>query len=240
MKKKKVIQSVILAFFILGFMAGVPSVHAISLKGEDNVENWQSDDEPGISVKFSNTSGITWVWDTLRKIIALSLIGLLLAWLLPNFLVSADAILRIKPGASLGMGTLIFFSFPLGVILLIVVIVALAFLFSLATLGNIAGLVALLGMGATVTLIISFIVILSYLVKIIMSFFLGRMIISLVKQEWREKVWLNTLIGSILIALLISIPWVGWMISFIIDLFGLGVLWLFPRKVNDDKEEEGD
>ncbi len=171
------------------------------------------------------SAGIEWALMFLRKLAALVLLGLLSVWLLPSFLDHSIEKFADRPWASLGVGSLIFIIFPIAILIGAGVIALIVFLFSLATLSHLAVWVALSGGAVIFTTVILFGLIITFLAKILAGLWLGRLIISLINKDWAKKDWLCFLVGVFLITLLINIPWVGWLLSFITDLFTLGTLW---------------
>jgi len=63
---------------------------------------------------------------------------------------------------------------------------------------------------------------------IYMSF--GKMILARLKPDWVEhKFWLMV-IGVLVVAVMITLPWIGWLFKLAGILFGLGALWIFGRE----------
>jgi hypothetical protein len=65
-----------------------------------------------------------------------------------------------------------------------------------------------------------------YLSKLVASFLVGRLILERIKPEWAESRYWPMVLGVILFAILVSIPYVGWLIGTLAMLFGLGALFL--------------
>ncbi len=180
--------------------------------------------------RAARPAALTWLLRTIRRIVALIIVALLLAWLIPTLLKRPALEVQARPGPSVGWGALIFFLFPLAVLLLAGIIILLAILLGIISLGNLTGSVIMLGIAGVLALVVSFGLAVTYLTKAILGYWGGHFILSRLNSDWAAKPVLVTLVGVILVALLISIPFLGWLFSLIINLFGLGALWLWLRK----------
>jgi hypothetical protein len=76
-----------------------------------------------------------------------------------------------------------------------------------------------------------------YFSKVIVAFWLGRLLFRRFLPKYQQtSVW-ALLVGVLLFALIVSIPYLGWVASVIATMFGLGALWLvaFPRRVMEQE-----
>ncbi len=181
-------------------------------------------------VSHSETPLFQWFWKTLQKLIALLIVSGLFAWLLPDALTTPQAALKEKTGRSIGVGALIFVIYPLALIVGAGIIVLLVFLFNVIKMGNLAGMILIIGLVGLLILILGYVLILSCYIKAILGLWLGQFILSLIKKEWAKNIIISALIGAFLVAILVRIPWVGWFISLIIDLAGLGAIWFSMKQ----------
>jgi hypothetical protein len=165
----------------------------------------------------------------LRRGIALILLGLLLAWLVPAWVVRPASELQNRPWASLGWGFIVLFLFPPALFLLTGLIILVAILLGALTLGNLMGVTVVLGTTFIVSLITAFWLVVSYLAKIVVAYTAGRWIVAQFKPEWTIKPYASLLVGTILLAILIAIPFLGLIANVIITLLGLGTLFLVAR-----------
>lgn len=180
--------------------------------------------------RATRSAAVTWLLRTIRRIVALIIVALLLAWLIPALLKRPALEVQARPGPSVGWGALIFFLFPLAVFVLAGIIILLALLLGIISLGNLTGSVIMLGIAGILALVVSFGLAVTYLTKAILGYWGGHFILSRLNSDWVAKPVLVTLVGVVLVALLISIPFLGWIFSLAINLFGLGALWLWLRK----------
>ncbi len=178
-----------------------------------------------------------WALDLLRTIITLTVIGLLLGWLFPNFLGAAEFKLQTEPMPSLGWGVVAYAAFYFALLVVFTAMIIGAIVFGFLSLGGLSGAIVALGLLTLFALVVGFILTIAYLTKIIVSVLSGKLILARVKPELaNHKVW-PLVIGVILLSLIMSIPFVGWLVKLIIVLFGLGALWLLGRDQFGKKEE---
>jgi hypothetical protein len=173
-----------------------------------------------------------WAVASLRNLLTLLLFGLLMGWLFPRFMRLLPANLRAEPITSLGWGAILFAAAFFGAF----VIVLVALFLTVAGLGwNIIGLAWLLLtiLGAT------FFLATSYLSKVIVGETIGRWILSRRSPALAEhKIWpmVVGLVAVVLVIALLRFPllplgFFGWMLNFLVILFGLGALWTWGRQL---------
>ena len=167
---------------------------------------------------------VGWIVTTIRRLVALLLVGLLVAWLAPRWITAPVEKLKAQPWPSLGWGALIFFLVPPAFIALLVILALVVGVLMLVTLGNLGGPIAVIGFAAIVVAIVLYTLILSYLTKLAAGYLVGRLLFP--ADEWAEKPILPTLVGVIFVVVLTRIPVIGWLLSFAISLFGLGAIGL--------------
>ena len=178
-----------------------------------------------------------WALDLLRTIITLTAIGLLFGWLFPNFLGAAEYKLQTETWPSLGWGVVAYAAFYFALLVVFTTMIIGAIIFGFLSLGGLSGAIVALGLLTLFALIVGFILTVAYLTKIIVSVLSGKLILARVKPELaNHKVW-PLVIGVILLSLIMSIPFLGWLVKLIIVLFGLGALWLLGREQFSKKED---
>jgi cytoskeletal protein CcmA (bactofilin family) len=167
-----------------------------------------------------------WFLRNLRRFLALVVVALLLAWLAPAWIVRPAGRLLTDPWPSLGFGAATLFGFPVAMLVFSTVIVLLAILLGLVTLGNLSASVVWLGIATVVALSVAFGLLVAYVAKIVVAYWGGHVVLKSVNPKWAENRFWSVLLGVVLVAILLSIPFVGWLIGLAITLFGLGTLWL--------------
>ncbi len=190
--------------------------------------------QPGEEAARATRSPVlVWLLGFVRGFVALLLAGLLLVWLAPRFTNGLVEALAAKPLPGLGWGFVILIGFFVLVPLVLAVLIALAALFGFLTLGSLTTLAILLGLLLLFALVVAFILIVSWLSRIVVSIWLGRLILHKFKPDWaNHRIW-PLLIGLIIIVLLSTIPFLGGLVGLLISLWGLGAVWLWWRARKD-------
>ncbi|MEW5828490.1 MAG: hypothetical protein AB1846_06325 [Chloroflexota bacterium] len=179
-----------------------------------------------------------WVFDLLRSIVTLGLFGLLLVWVAPKFFQSAVEKLQSNPLPSLGWGVVTYAAFFFALLAIIVVMVMGGSIFGLLSLGGVSGTIIVVGILALFGLTVAFVLSVLFVAKVLVGTIIGKWIFSKVNPNLAEhKVW-PMLVGVTLVAVVIAlfnIPllqlgFVGWVLNFVVVLFGLGALWLWGRE----------
>jgi len=179
----------------------------------------------------------SWLINLLQNFVSLLLVGLVLVWLAPGFVRRSSELFLDRPLPSLGWGFVGFFAF---FFLLFLVALATGFgmvLFGVITLGDLSGLIFGLGSASFVALIVLFVLAVSFITKIIISFAIGSAILKGVKKDWSPaRVW-PLLVGLILFSILAAIPYLGILVNWLVIFLGLGAMWTYFRERWQAKKE---
>jgi cytoskeletal protein CcmA (bactofilin family) len=179
-----------------------------------------------------------WTLDLLRNIVTLVLVGLILGWLAPAFVTAISGKLQTQIWPSLGWGAISWATFFLALFLIVLVMVTGGIIFGLLTLGSLSGTIIWLGILSIFALVVAFILVTTYLSKIVVGTALGRWIIRKINPALAEhKVWpmvLGVIVIVVVVALfrfpLLPLGFFGWLLNFVVVLLGLGALWLWGRE----------
>ncbi|MEW6242041.1 MAG: hypothetical protein AB1564_14650 [Chloroflexota bacterium] len=172
----------------------------------------------------------SWSLDLLRNIVTLLLFGFLLARLTPKFMQGAMAALQGKPWPSLGWGVVAWAAFWFVLLLGIFVTILGAVVFGFFTLCSVSGTIVGVGILAIFALILAFVLATAFLTKIMVGWAGGKWILGRFNPALAEhKVW-PLVVGVVIVAVLIALPFVGWLFNLLVIFFGLGALWLFGRE----------
>jgi hypothetical protein len=107
---------------------------------------------------------------------------------------------------------------------------AIALIFTLLTLLKLAALVFALGMLLASALVVAYVIAAGLLAKIIVGYLIGRLILPrLDPASGAGRVW-PLVLGLVILAIVFSIPCLGWVANLVVVLFGLGALWLLVRE----------
>ena len=169
------------------------------------------------------------VWHHARRFITLALIGALLIWQVPTFVTRLSNKLQEKPMPSLGWGAVVYFGVPIIIIALFVAASLLALLFRGLQFGNLSSLIIFVLLAVVFAFMVAFVLALLYLTKIIVGYFVGRLILQRVSPTLAETPYWSLLLGLLLVVVVSAIPWLGGLVNWIIAIIGVGTLWLLWR-----------
>jgi cytoskeletal protein CcmA (bactofilin family) len=174
-------------------------------------------------------TAMTWTFELLRAIFTLIVFGLLLGWLAPMFMKALMEKVQSQPAASLGWGLVAYAAFFFAILVVLVVMIAGGILFGVLTLGEMSGTIIWIGILAIFAMIVGFVLISVFLTKIIVAWLSGKLILARIKPELADhKVW-PLVIGASILALLVALPYIGWLFGALIMFVGLGALWIWGR-----------
>ena len=172
---------------------------------------------------------VSWALDLLRTMVTLILFGLLLGWLIPTFMKNLMEKLQSQPAASLGWGVVAYAAFFFVILLVVVVMILGGIVFGVLTLHGVSGTIIWVGILAIFELIVGFVLVTSFLTKILVAWLSGKWILNRFNPALAEhKVW-PLVLGVVIIALLLALPFVGWLFGLLVMFLGLGALWFWGR-----------
>ncbi len=166
------------------------------------------------------------VFDALRRLVALLLVGSLIAWLAPRWITAPAEKLLSHPLPSLGMGLVGLVAAPITWFVALGVIILVAVVFGLLSLGGLTGLTLLAGFPILGLAFVAILFVLSYLCQAIVAYLGGRWILSHTRPEWNNKIFGPLLIGLFILGLLFAVPVAGGLLQLLIVLAGLGAIAL--------------
>jgi hypothetical protein len=179
-----------------------------------------------------------WFMDNLRNLLGLLVLGLLMVWLLPKFIQNSAESLRSKPLAGFGWGLAAIVTGIAGILALIVIVILLGVFLGIITLGNLVGITIWFGLLAIGLASFAFATAVSYLSKIVVSYLVGKFILSHVQPSWAEKPYLPFILGVVIFAILVAIPVLGGLINVLVVIVGLGALWLLGMEWLRNRKSE--
>jgi hypothetical protein len=172
----------------------------------------------------NNTS--SYVFDALRRLIALLLIGLLIARLAPRWITGPAEKLLSRPLPSLGIGLVGLVAAPMIWLVAFGVVIAIAVVFGLLSLGDLTALTILAGLPALGLAFAAILFVLSYLCQAIVAYLGGHWLLGRIRPEWNSKIYAPLLIGLFILGLLVAVPVAGGPLQFLFILAGLGAIAL--------------
>ena len=180
---------------------------------------------------------LKWALGFVRNSVTLILIGLFLLWLFPAFVAGLSTQLQAKPLPSLGWGVVAWAGFFFTLLVVVCVTILGGLLFGVLTLGQLTGTVIWLGILALFGLIVGFVLVTTFVAKVVFGAALGRWVLARANSPLAEhRYWpmvVGVLVTAAVIALL-SFPLIpgffGGLLNFAVVLFGLGSLWIWGRE----------
>jgi hypothetical protein len=171
---------------------------------------------------------IRWVLGMVRNFVTLLAIGALLLWLVPQWLQEVVRHWKEKPAHSLGWGVAVLLAFLVVVPLLFIVMFMLDIILGILTLGGLVGIITSVILVLVAALVVGFWIVSVYITKIAFSYLIGWLILKRTASTWVDKAMglIPLLIGLVIFVVVRSIPFVGWLFSLLITIFGLGAMWL--------------
>ena len=179
-----------------------------------------------------------WGMRNARRLVGLVVVGLLLVWLAPTCLGSAATRLEERPLSALGLGAATLFGYPVAVLVFLGLLFMVALLLILLTLGNLGGALIWIGIAMVVLFSVAFGLAITYVSKIVIGFWGGRLLLRLIRPDWAEKPLWSMLLGVVIVAMLLAIPYLGYLFWLVLTLFGLGALWVLCLKKPESPTEE--
>jgi cytoskeletal protein CcmA (bactofilin family) len=172
-----------------------------------------------------------WFLRHLRRLVTLLLVGLLMVWVVPGWTKRVADALHANPLPSLGWGVVSVAAFILALLVILIVTILVAVVLGVITLGGLAGTTAWTGGLSMALLVFFFSLAVTYVTKIAVSFLSGQLILARLKPDWAEgHIW-PLVVGIVLFIIITAIPILGWLVSLVVVLLGLGALWLLGRDV---------
>ncbi len=179
-----------------------------------------------------------WALQAVRQIVTLLLVGSLLAWRFPSMLQETADQVRTRFWPGLGWGVLAYAVVGFAVLLIGVVTLLIGLLAAALTLGGLSAAVAFSGLSLLLLLIVAFVLLTAYGVKIVVGEALGIWLLRRLGSPWADHRFWPMIVGVILLVVilallrfpLIPIGLLGWLVNLGVILSGLGALWLWSRK----------
>ena len=172
---------------------------------------------------------LTWTLDLLRTIVTWIIFGLLLGWLAPLFMKSLMDKVQSQPAASFGWGLLAYAAFFFAILVILIVMIVGSILTGVLTLGGMTGTIIVVGILAIFALIVGFVLVTAFLTKILVAWLGGKLILARIKPELAEHKFWPLVLGVVIFALLMALPFVGWVFKMLVMFLGLGAIWIWGR-----------
>lgn len=177
---------------------------------------------------------VRWLWSRLRELITLLVIGGLALWLLPKLFHRVVEQVETTPLPSTAWGFAVLILGYLAAILAMVLLMVLIFGLGRLTLAGLAWGAFWCGTAGLSAFFAFFTLLVAYGSKVVVAYPIGRWILQRFRGDaavdptgWQFG-W-PLFVGVLLYVLVVGIPYLGFVVSVIVTLLGLGAMWLSLR-----------
>jgi cytoskeletal protein CcmA (bactofilin family) len=170
-----------------------------------------------------------YVFNVVREILTLVLLGALAVWLCPALLSRAAGTLRDKPLPSLGWGFLVLVIGATAIILAGIAIFLLGLAVGVVTLFGLMSVVYGIGFSALGLAGAVFLALAQFGSKLVVAMLIGDVLFRLIRKDYSSSMFWPLLVGVLLLTVVNAIPILGILVSLIAILFGSGAIWIVFR-----------
>ncbi len=168
----------------------------------------------------------TAVFDAIRRLVALLLVGLLFAWAAPRWITRPAETLKARWLPSLGVGLVGLVASPFAFLVSLGVVIVVAVIFGLLSLGSLTALTLLAGFPTIALVGAALFVVVGYLCQAIVAYLAGSWVLKQTRDEWNSNIFAPVLVGLLILGLLFAVPVAGGLLEFLVVLSGLGAIIL--------------
>ncbi|MDD2920660.1 MAG: hypothetical protein PHQ36_00080 [Anaerolineales bacterium] len=183
-------------------------------------------------------AAITWTLDLFRAIATLVIFGLLLGWLAPAFVKTLMEKAQTKTAASLGWGIVAYAAFFFVILVILVTMVVGGLFFGALTLGKVSATIIWVGSLAIFALAVGFVLATAFVTKILVAWLGGKLILNRVSPTMAENKFAPLVLGAVILAILMALPYVGWVFSLFAVFIGLGAMWMWGSELLKSQKDE--
>lgn len=169
--------------------------------------------------------------DSLRRLGALVLVGLLLMWLVPGWTRRLVDIVEHKPLPAFGWGLVAALAIMATGIGLLIATGVVAAALGASTLFGLMALTIVFGLLGEATLFTAAIAFTSFVAQAMASYLGGRWLLERIQPQWAAHRVIPLLVGVVIFVAITAIPIVGGIIGFVTAIFGLGALWIWAGEI---------
>jgi hypothetical protein len=181
-----------------------------------------------------------WALNLLKDLAVLLIIGVFFAWLAPPYLPRVARRVTVRPWLALGYGLVALITGFAATLLLAFLIILIAFGLAYLGLGNLAFLVAAMGLFALGLAFFVFYLFVFYVSRLVVAYLGGAYLLRWLAPKAAEHRFWPLLVGLVIYVLVVSIPYLGWVIAFIIVLLGSGAIvlqYMSDRRLSPELEQ---
>jgi hypothetical protein len=104
-------------------------------------------------------------------------------------------------------------------------------LFKALTLGGLMATTILFGIFTIFALVSFFVLAVAFITKIAVAWLGGKLLLDKFNPALAEKKFVPLIVGVVILAILMAIPYVGWIFSLLAVLAGLGAIWMWSGEL---------
>jgi hypothetical protein len=168
--------------------------------------------------------------DQLRRLVALTLVGLLLVWLVPGWTRRLVDTVQQRPLPTFGWGLVAGLAIMASILGLGLATGVLAATLGASTLFGLMALALVLGFLGEATLITAAITFTAFVTQAMASYLGGRWLLERIQPQWATHRVIPLFVGLVLFVALTAIPILGGIVGFAAAVFGLGALWIWASE----------
>ena len=165
------------------------------------------------------------LFNALRDLITLLILGALVLWLLPKVFALTVAQARSKTLPSAGVGLLEIIVAYAGSFFAVILLIGVGLLLTLITLGGLSKVVFGVGFSGIALIMTIFTLLLTYGSKLVVAYLVGDLLLEQIAPNAANKRIWALLIGVFIYVFLRAIPIFGWLVSLVATVIGLGAMW---------------
>ncbi|MBN1439874.1 MAG: polymer-forming cytoskeletal protein [Anaerolineales bacterium] len=198
-------------------------------KSEDFPKAGEDRENAKIHVIDFGAMFMNYVFGVIRELLTLVLLGALAVWLIPSVLNRAVGTLRAKPLPALVWGGVVLVGGWTAWIITGIIILMLGLAIGVVTLFGLMSSVFGIGFSALGLAGAVFLAVMLYGSKLVVALLIGDLILRLFRKDYSASCFWPLLLGILVMVFVDAIPVLGFLVSFIVILFGLGALWMIFR-----------
>lgn len=176
-------------------------------------------------VSFQKQTGL-WFLARVRELITLLILGSLAVLFAPGALRQASKQLGERPLHSFGWGVVCLIGgFIIALISVFIILIA-GILLTVVSLGALSQAIFGMGFSGLGFAFAAFLLLINQGSKLVVAYMIGKWLFNRVSPAYAEHRWWPLIAGVIIYVVLAGIPILGWLVSLVATLTGLGAIWL--------------
>jgi hypothetical protein len=172
---------------------------------------------------------VAWLFERGRELLTLLILGGLAVWLIPALTKKLANQAILKPLPSAGYGFLTIILGYLGIFVVALIVLFIGIMLSIITLGGLSSLIFGVGFSVVGIAFVVLTTLVSYGGKLVVAYLVGFLLLKQIAPASAEQMIWPMVTGVVLVVLVSSIPFVGWLFAFAATIVGIGAMWMIYR-----------